>query len=38
MRFEKQTIPEAPNNSAHGLGIRKITGQVFRKELRGHYS
>ena len=38
MHFEKQTIPKAPDNSAHGLGIRKITGQVFRKELRGHHS
>ena len=38
MYFEKQTIPKAPDNSAHGLGIRKITGQVFRKELRGHHS
>ena len=34
MHFEKQTIPKAPNNSAHGLGIRKIRGQ----ELRAHHS
>ena len=38
MHFEKKVIPKALNNSAHGLEIRKITEQVFRKELRGHHS
>ena len=38
MHFEKKVIPKALNNSAHGLEMRKITEQVFRKELRGHHS
>ena len=38
MHFEKQTIPKAPDNSAHGLGIRKIPrarGQVGKPSVTG---